>query len=310
MRRMAARALGRGFFATASPTTRAAPWTTASTRVAASASWRRGRAGDLNLGGVGATATETRWRRRRGRRSRHRGASFASSSATTTDTDPRPALPPPTTEDVRVATMRWLDDVVIGENLCPFARAPRSTPGAIRCVVAEATTIDALFETFREEATALAGTYTAADEKYVDEEEEEEEASPGASDAKSLSEPSTTLVVTPRLDALDDDFVLFLAVVEECEAILESSGLSRRVQLASFHPNYYFEGEEPADPGSYTNRSPYPAIHLLRTVDVSRAIDAHPDTEAIPAANVERLREVGRKTLYETLAALRAFRSR
>jgi hypothetical protein len=45
-------------------------------------------------------------------------------------------------------------------------------------------------------------------------------------------------------------------------------------------------------------------------VDVSRAIDAHPDTEAIPAANVERLREVGRKTLYETLAALRAFRSR
>ena len=104
-------------------------------------------------------------------------------------------------------------------------------------------------------------------------------------------------------------FVLFLAVAERCEEILEETGVTDKVQLATFHPEYHFAGEEVGDPGSYTNRSPYPTVHLLRSVDVSRAVDAHPDTESIPEANIERLRAVGRKTLLEGLRELAAWRS-
>ena len=89
--------------------------------------------------------------------------------------------------------------------------------------------------------------------------------------------------------------MLFLAVAERCEEILEETGVTDKVQLATFHPEYHFAGEEVGDPGSYTNRSPYPTVHLLRSVDVSRAVDAHPDTESIPEANIERLRAVGAK---------------
>ena len=82
------------------------------------------------------------------------------------------------------------------------------------------------------------------------------------------------------------------------------------MQLATFHPEYHFAGEEVGDPGSYTNRSPYPTVHLLRSVDVSRAVDAHPDTEAIPQTNVAKLRDVGRKTLFEGLKELAGFREK
>ena len=113
----------------------------------------------------------------------------------------------------------------------------------------------------------------------------------------------------PRAD-LADDFVLFLAVAERCEAMLEESGLDARIQLATFHPAYRFEGEEIQDPGSFTNRSPYPTMHLLRVVDVSRAIDGFEgNTEDIPAANVEVLRDVGLETLAKRLKALVAWRA-
>ena len=92
--------------------------------------------------------------------------------------------------------------------------------------------------------------------------------------------------------------------------MLEESGLDARIQLATFHPAYRFEGEEIQDPGSFTNRSPYPTMHLLRVVDVSRAIDGFEgNTEDIPAANVEVLRDVGLETLAKRLKALVAWRA-
>ena len=89
---------------------------------------------------------------------------------------------------------------------------------------------------------------------------------------------------------------------------MEELDLVGYIQLATFHPHYQFEGEEVADPGSYTNRSPYPTVHLLRAVDVSRAVDAHPDTETIPVQNVEKLRTIGREKLYDTLQSLTRLR--
>ena len=112
----------------------------------------------------------------------------------------------------------------------------------------------------------------------------------------------------PYVRALADDFVLFLAVAERCEEILEDKGVTDKVQLATFHPEYQFAGEEVGDPGSYTNRSPYPTVHLLRSVDVSRSVDAHPDTESIPETNIERVRAVGREILLEGLRELAAWR--
>lgn len=223
--------------------------------------------------------------------------------------------PAPTPPDVRGATLRWLDAHVIGLNLCPFARAPRVADG-IRLVVSEATGVDALFAEFHAEAERLAATYTDADAAYDEHAEagDDENArlsrghSPRRRNAAASSR--TTLIAYGALPELADDFVLFLAVAERCEAMLEESGLDARIQLATFHPAYRFEGEEIQDPGSFTNRSPYPTMHLLRVVDVSRAIDGFEgNTEDIPAANVEVLRDVGLETLAKRLKALVAWRA-
>ena len=218
------------------------------------------------------------------------------------DRDP----PPPTEEDVEVATRKWLDETVIGLNLCPFARAPRARPGGIAIRVSRARDPDDLFAEFTAEAKRLAETYTDADAAYGEEDEDGD--ADDASTADDLSEPETTLLVAPNVREMGEDFILFLAVVERCEAILEELDLVGYIQLATFHPHYQFEGEEVADPGSYTNRSPYPTVHLLRAVDVSRAVDAHPDTETIPVQNVEKLRTIGRERLYDTLQSLTRLR--
>lgn len=236
----------------------------------------------------------------------------------------------PTPGDVRTATMRWVDERVIGLNLCPFASAPRQNDG-LKLVVCEHTTHDLFFETFTNEARALVMTYAEADTAYDDyDEDDDEEAAVGEVEsgtklskskradppprierwqAPGLSQATTTLITVNAVPDLDD-FLLFLAVVERCERILESdSQLDGKIQLATFHPDYQFAGEEVGDPGSYTNRSPYPTVHLLRTVDVSRAVDQHPDTESIPNANIKKLRELGRKTLYDFVRTAREFRS-
>ena len=229
-----------------------------------------------------------------------RVASFASSAAV--DDDPPPGAP--TDEDVEAATRKWLDETVIGLNLCPFARAPRNQ-GGVAIKVSRATTPDDLLAEFTAEATRLATTYTDADVAYGEEDDDDEGAEEGAD---GLSEPTTTLLVAPNIHEMSDDFILFLAIVERCEEILDSLDLVGYIQLATFHPHYQFEGEEVADPGSYTNRSPYPVVHLLRAVDVSRAVDAHPDTETIPSENVEKLRTIGREKLYDNLQTLTQLR--
>ena len=261
---------------------------------------------------------------RRAPRSRARAGS-ARNSASASSSAASPA--PPTPADVLGATERWIDESVVGLNLCPFARAPRASDG-IRIVVSEARDYDPFFDEFRREAQRLALTYTDADHAYDEDDEDDDDAAaaaaadPAPEDARSsptpspeprwaapgLSEPSTTLIVAPYVADIDD-FLLFLAVVERCEAIVDELDLSGYVQLATFHPEYQFAGEEVADPGSYTNRSPYPTVHLLRVVDVSRAVDAHPDPESIPEANVDRLRGLGRKTLHDRLKALVAWRA-
>jgi hypothetical protein len=106
------------------------------------------------------------------------------------------------------------------------------------------------------------------------------------------AETETTLLIHP--DVLGDfgDYVEFLEIADELVAEFGYEGV---LQVASFHPQYQFEGTAADDIGNFTNRSPYPTLHLLRESSVGRAVAVHPDTERIYRDNIETLRRIGRE---------------
>ncbi|MDP2007416.1 MAG: DUF1415 domain-containing protein [Rubrivivax sp.] len=157
-------------------------------------------------------------------------------------------------------TKAWLEAAVIGLNLCPFAKAVHGK-GQIRWVETAATQPRELLEHLVAELKLL----DAADPETVD----------------------TTLLICPQ--ALGDflDFNDFLDVVD---GALEDLGLDGRLQVASFHPQFQFEGTEPDDPGNFSNRAPYPTLHLLREDSLDRAVASFPEAETIFERNIETLR--------------------
>ena len=152
---------------------------------------------------------------------------------------------------------RWVEDFVIGHNLCPFAQS-FAKRGEISYRLSRCSETEARLHEFLEELDAL----------------------------ESSDDYRTTLLIydDPRLD-----FTAYLDLYELCESLIEHE--ERVFQLASFHPRYRFEGLDDEDPANLSNRSPFPIIHILRIDDVSRAIDEHPDTARIPARNIRYLRE-------------------
>jgi hypothetical protein len=166
-------------------------------------------------------------------------------------------------DSVRELVSAWLEQVVVGLNLCPFA-APVLRAGGIRIAVGEgATPEDGVAEVLREAARLL------------------DEVEPAV---------STTLVALPRGV---EDFGVFLDVVATVEEALDEAGASGVLQVATFHPDYVFDGTEADDVTNYTNRAPVPILHLLREADVEEAVDGHPDPEGIPGRNMETLRALG-----------------
>jgi hypothetical protein len=161
----------------------------------------------------------------------------------------------------RVAT--WLEEAIIGLNLCPFAR-PVYTKDQVRLAVAKQVSFDAVVMATLDEIDRLLSS--------------------------SPDEIATTLVICPN--ALSD-FDEFLDAVDVVEALLGEAGADGILQLAHFHPDYRFEGTEPDALENYTNRAPYPILHLLREAQVSEAVDSHPDPAAIPERNIERLEKLG-----------------
>ena len=161
-------------------------------------------------------------------------------------------------------TRRWLEAAVIGLNLCPFAKAVHAK-GQVRYVLSEADTPEALLAQLGEELLFLRDAPPA--------------------------EVDTTLVVHPRV--LQDflDYNDFLALADDLVAEL---GLDGVLQVASFHPDYQFEGSHPDDIENFTNRSPHPTLHLLREDSVARAVAAYPDASVIVDRNVDTLRKLGR----------------
>lgn len=161
------------------------------------------------------------------------------------------------------ATRHWLEHVVIGLNLCPFARAVH-VKEQIRWVQSEACDAQALLDDLERELQFLA----AADPERVD----------------------TTLLIHPH--ALND-FLDYNDFLDVADAAIEALGYSGVLQVASFHPDYQFEGTAADDVGNFSNRSPYPTLHLLREDSISRAVAAFPDASAIFERNVETLQRLG-----------------
>ncbi|MAA65387.1 MAG: peptidase [Alteromonadaceae bacterium] len=161
------------------------------------------------------------------------------------------------------ATRAWLERAVIGLNLCPFARAPY-LKAQVHFAVSEATANDALIDDLVDEIQAL----MAADPE----------------------ERETSLLILSR--GLSDfaDFNDFLSVAD---ALLETLELDGILQIASFHPDYQFADTAPDDIENYTNRSPYPVLHLLRESSITRAVDTMDDTDAIYRANINTLQRLG-----------------
>jgi len=169
----------------------------------------------------------------------------------------------PTPEQAIAETRAWIEQAVIGLNLCPFAKAVH-TKGQIRYVVSDDTDPEDLLNTLCEELQFL----VKADPAEVD----------------------TTLIIHPQVltDFLDYNDFLDLA-----DQAVEDMGLEGVLQVASFHPQYQFEGTEPDDVGNASNRSPYPTLHLLREASVDRAVDAFPEAERIYETNIETLKRLG-----------------
>lgn len=181
------------------------------------------------------------------------------------------------TTDLNAITQQvdqWLNDVVIGLNLCPFAAKPQRNK-QIKIFVSEASQEEALLEDILLQLIELSNTEP---EKL-----------------------ETTLVVVPNM--LDDfwDYNLFIDWVE---GLIKQQDWEGIFQVATFHPDYCFGGAEPEDDENLTNRSPYPIFHLIREESMEKVLKHYPDPESIPDTNIARvsaLSEEERKTLFPYL---------
>jgi uncharacterized protein len=166
-------------------------------------------------------------------------------------------------EQVIQDTRDWVVKAVIGLNLCPFAKAVHVND-RIRYVVSEATEPEALLMDLARELLAL----NRADPEEVD----------------------TTLVIHPHVLT---DFLDFNDFLDAADALVEDLKLDGVLQVADFHPAYQFEGSAPDDIANYSNRSPYPTLHLLREESITRAVESMPDTASIYENNLQTLDELG-----------------
>ena len=170
---------------------------------------------------------------------------------------PAPAtIPTPRDEALVAATRKWLQRAVIGLNLCPFARGVHAK-GQVRYVVSAAQDVTALLDDLERELKFL----VAARPEEVD----------------------TTLLITPEVLT---DFAAFVDFLDLVEVVLRTQGLAGVLQVASFHPHYVFADAEPDDIANYTNRAPYPTLHLIREASLARAAAAFPDPADIYQRNI------------------------
>ena len=158
---------------------------------------------------------------------------------------------------------RWLERAVIGLNLCPFAKSVY-VKGQVHWAIGHGLSTQDLEDALVREIEALV--------------------------AASPAERDTTLLVVP---CGMDDFFEFNLFLGDANRVLKRMGLSGVVQIASFHPKFQFAGTSVDDIGNFTNRAPYPTLHLLRESSIARAVEVFPDAERIFGNNIETLQWLG-----------------
>jgi hypothetical protein len=173
--------------------------------------------------------------------------------------------PGPARDKVVALTRAWIEQAVIGLNLCPFAKAVYVTE-RVRYAVSDAATSGALHDDLARELRTLA------------------QAAPTAID--------TTLLIHPNVLT---DFVDYNAFLDVADATVSALGLVGVLQVASFHPAYQFAGTARDDVTNCTNRSPYPMLHLLREASIDLALAAVPEAGKIYRQNIETMRRLGVK---------------
>jgi hypothetical protein len=171
----------------------------------------------------------------------------------------------PSNEDIIADTQKWLEKAVIGLNLCPFAKAVH-VKKQIRYVVSEATTAEALLEELITELEFLA--------------------------EKPAEKVETTLLIHPHVLTDFLDYNDFLDVADEA---LDELDLAGELQIASMHPRYQFADTQQDDMENYTNRSPYPTLHLLRESSVDKAVAAFPEADQIFEKNISTMQRLGQE---------------
>jgi hypothetical protein len=164
---------------------------------------------------------------------------------------------------ILAATRRWVEQAVIGLNLCPFAKAVY-VKEQVRYVVSPATTPEALLEQLMDELQLLSDT--PADK--ID----------------------TTLLVHPFVLT---DFLDYNEFLDVADAAIEDMSLEGELQVASFHPDYQFADTDINDIENFTNRSPYPVLQLLREESIERAVEAFPEAEEIFEKNIATMEKLG-----------------
>ena len=162
-------------------------------------------------------------------------------------------------------TQLWLNKAVIGLNLCPFAKAV-VTKKQVRYVVCMDSEPEQVLNMLHQEMQLLINT-----------------------DAAVLD---TTLLIAPKLLP---DFLEFNEFLFDCDSVLLSMELEGVLQIADFHPRYQFAGTESDDISNFTNRAPYPTLHLLREESIDKAVEAFPDASLIYERNMQVLEDLGRE---------------
>jgi len=173
---------------------------------------------------------------------------------------------------VIAATRRWVAGVVVGLNLCPFARRVTDA-GLVRYAATDAGDEEELLGALGAELAALV--------------------------AAPRAEVETTLLIHPRALPAFPEFNDFLA---EADRLVRRLGLTGVVQLVGFHPEFRFAGADPDAPENYTNRSPHPMLHLLREESVTEVAGDAAALAEIPRRNTETLRALAREGILARLA--------
>ncbi|MBW4933998.1 DUF1415 domain-containing protein [Marinobacter sp. F4206] len=169
------------------------------------------------------------------------------------------------------ATRKWVEDVVVGYNLCPFAKR-ELIRDRVRFVVSDAADEDALLQSLHSELQLL----------------------------ENEPEIETTVLIHP---GVLQDFAAYNEFLDAADGLLAYLDMEGVYQIASFHPDYQFAGTEPDSAENYTNRSPYPMLHLLREASLEAAIESHPDVDGIPGRNIELMEELGAEKMKAVLSS-------